>query len=228
MNIISLLLMLAVIPALGNPQDIQSLDAITAAVRTFLGKLKEGEPPPIIVDALDPRLRLTACDTPLEVSLAAGARPTGRTVVAVHCPLPRPWSLYVPAKVAAPIFVVVATRNLARNQVLTAADIAVEQRDANDLPTSYLTDPNQIVGKVLARPATAGSVLSLGQAQAPVVVRRGDRVTLEVQTAGFEVRSSGVALGDAGLGERVSVRNENSRRVVEGTVKKAGIVTMDW
>lgn len=214
---------------LGNQNGIQDLDAITAAVRAFLDGLPTGgDPPSITVDALDSRLRLSACETPLEVSLAPGARSSGRTVVLVHCPSPRPWSLNVPAKVTTQVFVVVAARPISRDQVVTAADITVERRDSDNLIAGYLTDPNQILGKVLSRPATIGSILFPGQARAALVIHRGDRITLEVQGPGLMVRSMGEALADAGIGERISVRNESSRRIVEGTVKKAGVVVMDW
>ena len=213
-----------------NPQDIQNIDSITAAVRNFLGTLQNPEKPTsvITVDRLDPRLRLSACEVPLEVTLATGARPSGRTVVSVHCPSPRPWSLYVPAKIAIPIFVVVANRPILKDQPVSAADIAVEQRDASELPAGYLTDPNQILGKVLSRPVTAGSILIPGQARAPRVIRRGDRVSLIISGSGLTVRSTGTALADAGLGERVTVRNENSRRIVEGTAQENGVVVVDW
>ncbi|CAK0759276.1 flagella basal body P-ring formation protein FlgA [Gammaproteobacteria bacterium] len=213
-----------------SPQSIQSLDSITATVRAFLSPVRPGggEPPPVTIDSLDPRLRLSACTKPLEVSLAPGSRPTGRTVVAVHCSSPHPWSLYVPAKVTTPVLVVVATRPLLRDQVLKAADATVEQRDAGDLTSGYLTDPNQVLGKILTRPATARSALTPDQVLAVRVIRRGERVTLVVQGAGLAVRSAGVALSDAGVGERVSVRNESSRRIVEGTAKEVGVVIMDW
>jgi len=225
----STLLLLILYAAPSVAEEIQSLESITAAVQVFLGGVRSdgGEPPPITVGSLDSRLRLSACSTPLEVSLAPGARSTGRTVTVVRCSSPRPWSLYVPAKVVTLVPVIVAARPLLRDQLVTAADIIVEQRDAGDLPGGYLTDPSQILGKVLNRPATTGAVLTHIQTQGVRIIHRGDRVTLVVQASGLIVRSAGVALADAGVGERVSVRNESSQRVVEGTVKTSGIVTMD-
>ena len=213
-----------------NAQNVQTLDSIVASVRDFLTAAQSGTSAPssIAVDALDPRLRLSACATPLEVSFAPGSRSTGQTVVLVHCPTPRPWSLYVPAKIAIPVFVVVVTRPMSRDQVISASDIAVEQRNAGDLSGTYLTDPNQVLGKVVTRFVAAGSVLSSDQLQTVRVIHRGDRVTLLVQGAGLAVRSVGIALADAGVGDHVSVRNESSQRIVEGIVNKDGAVVMGW
>ena len=224
--------------------EIQRLDAITEAVRSFFALARPGETLAVTVDPLDPRLRLSACGAPLMVSLAAGSRPFGRTVAMVHCSTPHPWSLYVPAKVPVPISVIVATHPLLRGQTISVSDIMLAERDSTDLPAGYLTDPNQIVGKVLTRPAAMGAVVSLSQAlqpqpppvlpvsipipvPAPRIVHRGEHVTLLVQGVGLTVRSAGVALVDASKGDRVSVRNENSQRIVEGTVEEAGIVVVD-
>jgi len=215
--------------ATGAAEEIQNLEAITTAVRAFLEKLPGNHHrSTITVDNLDPRLRLTACTPPLAVSLAPGARPTGRTVALVRCTSPRPWSVYVPAKVTVMVWVVVAARPILKDQPVTAADISVEQRDSSTLPAGYITDPNQILGKVLSRPVGVGNVILPAAAQTPRIIRRGDRVALVIQSGVLMVRSSGVALSDAGLGERITVRNDSSRRVVEGTAQENGVVAVPW
>lgn len=211
-------------------QDIQNLDEIITAAHTFLLKLygENKYPPPVItIDPLDQRLRLAKCENNLELSLAPGARSTGRTVVMVRCNSARPWSIYIPAKLSVPVFVVVAARPIIKEQVITTADITVEARESSDLPAGYLTDPNQILGKILSRPVTAGAILVPGQIRNSLVIHRGDRVTLIVNNGGLTVKSTGIALSNAGVGERVSVRNESSKRIVEGSAAKAGVVIMD-
>jgi len=58
----------------------------------------------------------------------------------------------------------------------------------------------------------------------PRLVRRGDSVALLARSNGVEVRMPGRALGDAGAGERVSVRNPSSRRTIQGLVLADGEV----
>ncbi|HAS50615.1 MAG TPA: flagella basal body P-ring formation protein FlgA, partial [Gammaproteobacteria bacterium] len=55
-------------------------------------------------------------------------------------------------------------------------------------------------------------------------VRQGETVTLIAGQSGMQVTSSGIALSDAGIGERVRVRNETSKRVIQGTVVEQGRV----
>jgi len=204
----------------------QDLNAITSAARTFLTSFRSGDPSGITVDAPDPRLRLSACGSPLETSMAAGSQPVGRTLVKVHCANPQPWTLYLPAKVASLVTVVVAVRSLFREQVIVPGDVALEPRDANELLSGYISDLNQVLGKVLSRPAAAGSVLLPNQAQTKRVIRRGDRVSVLARGAGLTVRSTGTAMADAGVGDTLSVRNESSKKILEGVVEGPGIVVV--
>ncbi len=213
-----------------STQEIQSLDSVAASVQHFLLGLQEGGAgqASVVVDTLDSRLRLSACTAPLEVSLAPGSRSSGRTLVAVHCTAPHAWSLYVPAKVSVPVFVVIAAHPLFRDQVIRAADISVEKRDGGDISGSYVSDPNQMIGKIATRVLSAGMILTPDAVQSVRLIHRGDRVSLVAEGSGLSVRSVGIALADAGVGEHVSVRNESSQRVVEGTVNQDGAVVIHW
>src|SRR5690606_6184086 len=53
----------------------------------------------IQVNALDPRLRLAACDSDLTQRLESPAQPVGRVTVRVSCQGSSPWTLFVPAQV---------------------------------------------------------------------------------------------------------------------------------
>ena len=67
-------------------------------------------------------------------------------------------------------------------------------------------------------------MLGPGAVRAPPVVRRGQSVTLVVRNGGLTVRATGVVLADAGLAERVRVRNTTTSRRVEGVIRSADSV----
>ncbi|CAK0752340.1 flagella basal body P-ring formation protein FlgA [Gammaproteobacteria bacterium] len=227
LQLLLLLLGFLVIEQANSTQETnQDLNVILSAARTFLMSFRSGDPSGITVDAPDPRLRLSACTTPLEVSMAAGSQPIGRTLIKVRCSTPQPWTLYLPAKVATLVSVVVAARSLFRDQVIVPGDVVLESRDANELLSGYLSDPNQVLGKVLSRPAAAGSVLLPNQVQAKRVIRRGDRVSVLARSAGLTVRSTGTAMADAGVGDTISVRNESSKKILDGIVEGPGVVVV--
>lgn len=173
---------------------------------------------------LDPRLRLPVCSSPLQ-TIATGDRPAaGAQSVGVRCAGERPWTLYVPARVAVFGPVAVIARPLARGAAIQREDLEIVQRDLGGLSYGYFDTPEAAVGKMAKQPLSAGQILRVNQVVSPKLVRRGEQVTLRVFADGFVVSVAGSALADGVLGQRIRVRNERSRRVVEGEVVAAGAV----
>ncbi len=174
--------------------------------------------------ALDARLHLMRCATPLQASLAPGGRSASRLTVAVRCADPGGWRLYVPVELILYDRVVVAARPVDRGALLSAADLVVEERETSALPASYMRDPAQLAGFTLARPVVAGTVISPAILAADHIIHRGDVVTLIAQSGGMIVRAQGRAMSDAALRATVRVTNLGSGRQVEGVVTGAGVV----
>jgi flagella basal body P-ring formation protein FlgA len=208
-------------------QEIQPLEGIRDAVRAFLDvevKVPAGATPRITVGQLDERLRLVACERPLEPFMPPGGRSLGNISVGVRCEGAKPWSLYVQASVEAMAPVVVTARPLGRGEVLTQADLATEETDLARLTGGYLIETREAVGLTLKRSVRAGQVLTPGLLQARLVVRRGERVVILAEAAGLEVRMEGEALEDGAEGQLIRVRNRGSKREVEAAVVAPGIV----
>lgn len=198
---------------------LQPLDDIARTVQTFLiaQHQQRAEPPEIRLQPLDPRLRLPKCRAALEAFLPSGAKNVGNASIGVRCADPA-WTVYQRAEIRVYDQVLVARHFLRRNAILSAADLRSERRELSALPGGYETDPAQLIGRQLRQAFMAGMVISPRAVKMPSAVRQGDTVTLIVRQGGMQVTSSGIALSDAGLGERVRVRNSASQRVIEGTV----------
>ena len=207
-----LLLLLGLLPALGWANGFQSIESIRAAALTTLAAGEEGEA------GVDAAMRLPACPQPLQ------ARATANTTVEVSCPQDGGWRLYVPVKVRREQLVLVLNRGVAAGETLTAADIGTVKRDTAKIAGAVLTRPDAAVGRVARRALGAGNLLSATDLVAQRVIRRGDNVALVSRRGGVEVRMAGRALGDAGEGERVSVENLSSRRVMQGVAGSGGDV----
>ena len=200
-------------------EAIQPLETISHQVREFLvaqHRLR-AESPQIELTNLDPRLRLAKCGVALEAFLPGGAKTVGSTSVGVRCAGPQPWTVYQRATVRVFDQVLVAGRFLRRGTILSAADLRRERRDLSALPGGYETVPDALIGKQLQQALNAGAVIPPQIVKTPPAIRQGETVTLVVRQGGMEITSSGIALSDAGLGERLRVRNQTSKRVVEGT-----------
>jgi flagella basal body P-ring formation protein FlgA len=202
--------------------DAQPVESLRRAAESYV-QAQVAADASVQADAIDTRMRLPACGSPL--SAASNAAGGGqRWTVSVNCAGPQAWTVYVPVKVASRGGVVVAARNLPAGSLLTAADLRVDTRDTSSLAQGYLSDPAQAVGQTLSRPLAAGAVLTPPGLAHAAVVRRGDLVTLISRSGGFEVRTQGKALANGAAGERLAVENSSSRRVVQGQVAADGTV----
>lgn len=185
-----------------------------------------GNPAGLVVTAgrLDPRLMLAACDGELTPHLAPGASVRARTTVGVRCAGSRPWSVYLPVDVAADTPVLVTRRPLARGEVPVAGDFDREQRRVPGLASGFVTDPSALGTRKLRRPLSVGQALSLDALEPIPLVRRGQQVTVVARAGGIDVRVAGIALADAGAGDRLRLQNPVSGRTIEGTVQPDGSV----
>lgn len=209
-------------------QQFQSLDSIRKAAADYaLAVAKQTLPAArlqVRATSLDSRLRLPRCDRPLKSSAPSGSREVGHTVVAVRCTGVHPWKLYVPVDVKAQLKVLVAAQPLARGGQVDAAMLSTAERDVAQLPYGYFTRRNAVLGQILRRNLAPGEVLTPGVLRPPLLVRRGQVVTLTAGAEGFSVSTQGVALQDGARGALVRVRNSRSKRVVQGVVTASGQV----
>ena len=191
--------------------------AIRGAAELYASRTLSGrEGVKISASGIDERIRLPLCEAPLQATAPRGLS-GGQGIVAVSCPAPKAWQLFVPVRASYLVGTLVTRHSLRRGQLLTAADLRVEQRESSGLPAAYLTRPEEAIGMTLRRAVPGGAVVNPAALEAPLAVRRGDLVTLVAGSAGIIVKSEGHAIEDATLSQRVRVRTR-SGRIVEGTV----------
>lgn len=180
----------------------------------------------ISVNRLDPRLRLPPCpEDSLSAQLESPAVPVGRVTVRVGCDSPQAqWRLFVPATVDLFQQVVISSRPLGRHAVISAADLALRERNVGQLSGGYLTETEQAVGMRVRRAIPADSVISPSQLEQDETVKRGDRVVISAANSRVAVRMPGEALDSGSTGSQIRVRNTRSERVVRARVIGPGQV----
>ncbi len=105
----------------------------------------------------------------------------------------------------------VATRDLPRGYVLTVGDVEWQEIVFWGAPTEPDTRPRE--GWISRRPITAGDPLVSPQVNPRPAVASGTNVTVRWTTGRVTVELSGRAVGNAALGEEVSVRLKTGLRV---------------
>lgn len=132
----------------------------------------------------------------------------GRALVSVTCEdSPRPH--YVPVTVALLGTYYVLADSVSAGARITAEHIQAVQGDLTRLPHQAVRDPALIIGQQARRSLVADTVIQASFLQAPVVVERGQNVTVIASGAGFELRQEGQALDAGGVNEIIRVRLEN-------------------
>ncbi len=216
----------AATPTSNTPQY-QSLASLHETARRFLQLQippESGTSQEIHLGRLDSRLRLGFCEAELQAFVPAGSRLQGKLTVGVQCPGEKPWTVYIPANIRVFGDVLTTSRPISRGDTITRADIIARRQEISTLSHGYYRQSGEVIGKLAVRSLPAGTPLTPRMLKARLLVHRGDDVTILANTGFLQVRSKGKALQNAALGERITVRNTRSKRVIEGIAIKAGTV----
>lgn len=108
--------------------------------------------------------------------------------------------------------------DVSRDQILTRSDL-VENVGPVERGSVSCDDA---VGKSVRGGGRAGSVVRGSSLKAPVVVKRGDHVTVEYESGILRIVTKGEAMKDGAAGEVIPVVNLDSRKVMRARVVSAG------
>lgn len=174
--------------------------------------------------ALDPRLRLPACQMPPTPFLPFGQNQTiGLMTIGVRCEDPQ-WSLYIPVQVDAFAPVVQVIRPVNRGALLTPNDVKLVKMNITRLNRGYFQNLDEVVGRQTRRALSVGEVVLPQLIRDQVLVQRGAEVMLTAIVGGAEVHTKGQALAEGQKGDVIDVLNKKSKRIVKGLVVDSGVV----
>ncbi|MBP1690028.1 MAG: flagella basal body P-ring formation protein FlgA [Deltaproteobacteria bacterium] len=123
--------------------------------------------------------------------------------------------------------VVVTKQSIPRGVVLTSNDVAVVQRNQHDVPDDALTAPEQAIGMETKVALAAAAPLPRAALAAPVVVKKGDLVTMLIETQVMRLSVAGEALEAGAIGGGIKVMNRASKQTVAGKVIEHGVVLVE-
>lgn len=210
----------AAAPPVQTPQSMRQ--AVTQFLQQSAHQMR-GETE-VSVDPIDPRLRLAQCDGALEAFWPKGGKRAGNLTVGLRCQGQVSWSIYLRAKLAVYETVAVAARPLGRGERLSAADIELQRQNVSSLSGGYHTHIKDVVGMEVRRSVRAGIVLDRSVVKPPILVSRGERVTITASSGVVQVSMDGKALDSGARGELIEVVNLSSRQKLEAEVVAPGVV----
>lgn len=182
----------------------------------------------IKIGQLDSRLKLSPCTLPLTATLAPGSEFAGKTTVHMRCnSQTKPWTVYISAKINLYGKVIQTKSPLSKGHIIKNEDLHAVEEDLGRIKYGYFTSKEYLIGKQLKRRLPQNRIIKANYIKAPTLVKRGELVSIVAGNAGYSVKMNGTAMKSGAKGDRIQVKNTSSKRIVEGIIKEAGVVSIN-
>lgn len=128
------------------------------------------------------------------------------------------------ATAEAAVRIVVPARDIARGDVITESDLTFRTIEGEALMSGVATTIAGVSGMQARRVLRAGEAFRDNDVRRPVVVAKGQTVTMQFSVPGVELTAMGRAMSEGGVGDTVTVQNPVSFRMISATVVAPGTV----
>ena len=120
--------------------------------------------------------------------------------------------------------IVVPAHDIARGETIADSDLSYQNADAGQLGFGVVTSMNQLDGMQTRRVLRAGQPVRADDVRKPILVSKGQTITMIFAEPGLTLTATGRAMSEGGMGETVTVLNPVSYRQITGVVTGAGEV----
>jgi flagella basal body P-ring formation protein FlgA len=128
------------------------------------------------------------------------------------------------APAAGTVRIVVPARDIARGEVIADSDLTYADVAGSALMSGTVTDLAALAGMQARRMLHAGEAMRTVDVRRPVVVTRGQTVTMTFEAPGVSLTAMGRAMSEGGVGDSVTVQNPASFRMITAIVTAPGQV----
>lgn len=141
----------------------------------------------------------------------------------------KPWkTLQVVADISATVEALVLTRSLKTDEVIEAGDLKSIKVRALQLNHPFVTNRDEVIGKSAVRPLPPDTPLRSAFVKLPLVVKKGDRVMIEVRRGGLSIQTYGVTKSSGQVGQMIMVANIDSGRELRAKVVAPSLVQVEF
>lgn len=173
--------------------------------------------PKIYIKELPDTLELKACLEELEFSSLTSNSLASRVSLLTTCPNPY-WKFFLTVEIDAQVNALVATRAIPRHKHLTSEDISLKPITLAQARRGMLTSLEQLTETRAKRNINPGTTILINMLEETFLVEKDKEVTLVVDIKGVEITAKGTALENGKLQDYIQARNNNSQKIVSGTV----------
>jgi len=130
----------------------------------------------------------------------------------------------LPAAAEPGVRIVVPAHDIPRGQVIADGDLTYATVQGTALMAGTVTGIDAIKNMEARRMLHAGEALRADDVRRPVVVTKGQTVTMLFRAPGVELTAMGRAMSEGGVGDTVTVQNPSSFRMISGVISAPGTV----
>lgn len=123
--------------------------------------------------------------------------------------------------------VFIARDTIRRNQIIEESDLLKVRKNVDRLPREYVTDKDQLIGKISKRTINPSEAIRRNTVSAPPLVKSGDRLQIVFETQFLRLSAPGISMAKGRKGERIPVKNLDSKIVVFATVQTRNVVLVN-
>ncbi len=120
--------------------------------------------------------------------------------------------------------IVVPAHDIARGDTISESDLTFATVDGAALMSGVPTKMEEVKGLQARRVLSAGQPFRSDDVRRPIVVTKGQMVTMQFVVPGVELSAMGRAMSEGGIGDTVTVQNPTSYRMIAATVIAPGTV----
>lgn len=121
----------------------------------------------------------------------------------------------------------VLRRTLRNGSIIAESDITWVEKPATSVRSEIIRDTAELVGATPRKVIGAGSFIRADDLQQPLLISRGDIVTMVFEQAGMHLTARGRALDNGTMGQVIKVSNVGSNRQLEARVTARKQVTVN-
>lgn len=107
-----------------------------------------------------------------------------------------------------------ASRALKQNDIVTPADLELQRINITESPDDYVTRPDQALNNRIVRGVRLHEPITLKDVDKPLVLKRGDPVTIVYAQPGIHVTAKGLAKEDGAQGATIRISNVKSNKII--------------
>lgn len=115
---------------------------------------------------------------------------------------------------------------LRSGDVISASDIDYIDMRSNIITNSMIIDAKKLIGQTPRRGVAALRPLTLTDVQLPIIVKKGDSVTMALKSNSISLTAQGKALDNGAVGDNIRVMNISSKQTIDATVTGEQTVTV--